>query len=118
MSQSFLRFFRGAPADAAPAGEKERQRRRSSGFNEFTRTIGGSEGLCVLDLGPTSPANITHVTGLGHRIYNEDVLLASRDPSLVITNENGSKGVSVPRFLEENLAYKGPQFDAVLCWDI
>ena len=46
--------------------------RRSTGFNEFIRAISREEGLKILDLGSTSPANITFMTGLGHRFQQED----------------------------------------------
>jgi hypothetical protein len=77
----------------------------------------GYDGLRVLDLGPTSPQNITYFTGLGQRTYNEDVLLAARDPNFLTETEDGGKAVNVDRFLAENLCYEKESFDAVLCWD-
>jgi SAM-dependent methyltransferase len=119
VAQNFFKFLRGSSgAASAEAHPSVRPTRKSSGLGEFTRAMAGQEGLCVLDLGPTSPPNITHVTGLGHKIYNEDVLLASRDPELLVTGEKGAKEIDVRRFLAENLLYQGPQFDAVLCWDV
>jgi len=91
--------------------------RRSNGLTELSRIFKGEEGLRVLDLGPTSPRNIGFFTGLGHRIYNEDLLLASQDPSLLTTREDGENGIDVGRFLANNLAYEREFFDAVLCWD-
>jgi hypothetical protein len=120
VSNSFFRFFRsGTPA----AQEKTKLgtdagTRRSSGLAELTRLLKGNEGLAILDLGPTSPANISHFTGLGHRVYNEDVLLAARAPEYRVKLENGADGVDVDRFLAENLIFKDVKFDAVLCWDI
>jgi len=70
----------------------------------------------VLDLGPTSPANITHFTELGHRVYNEDVLLLSQNPEYRSNSEPG--GIDVERFFKENLVFRNVKFDAVLCWDI
>jgi len=78
----------------------------------------GCEGLAVLDLGPTSPANITHFTGLGHRVYNEDVLLASQNPEYKKKNEDGTVAINVDRFFADNLIFRNVKFDAVLCWDI
>ena len=78
----------------------------------------GSEGLAILDLGPTSPANITHFTGLGHRVYNEDVLLASQNPEYKTKNEDGGVTINADRFFAENLIFRNVKFDAVLCWDI
>ncbi|MCU1306256.1 MAG: hypothetical protein JWN45_951 [Acidobacteriaceae bacterium] len=121
VAQNFFRLFRG---EAARNGEfssdvaEVRAKRHSSGLNELTKMLAGQENLCILDLGPTSPQNIAHLTGLGHRVYNEDVLLASMDPSFVSKNEDGSTSVNLESFLNENLKYNGQQFDAVIAWDI
>ena len=123
MAQSFLKFLRGPSSGAAaapghaPSGE--RVARHSTGFKEFSRQIAGQEGLVVLDLGPTSPRNIQYLTELGHKIYNEDVLMAAADPSLLRPGENGTPAtLDVERFFAENLIFRGEQFDAILCWDI
>lgn len=127
--QALLRLFRSSPsADplAQPSAAQERITRRSSGFAEFARRIAGRnagpnqeiEPLNILDLGPTSPANITYLTGLGHKIYNEDVLQAGSDPALVTTNDEGKPAIDVARFLTNSLQYSPEQFDAVLCWDV
>jgi len=99
-------------------GNKERIRRRSSGWGELTRAIEGEQSLHVLDLGPTSPANIAYITELGHKIYNEDVLKASGDPALVVPVEDGRTTLDAERFLAENLVYPPTLFDAILCWDV
>jgi SAM-dependent methyltransferase len=122
VTQNFFRLFRGdnerSGALAGEAVAEARAKRHSSGLAEFTKLLAGQENLCILDLGPTSPQNIAHLTGLGHRVYNEDVLLASMDPSFVAKNEDGSTTVDLENFLKENLKYNGQQFDAVLAWDI
>src|SRR5947208_9762891 len=121
VTQNLFRFFRGessAPAGAERTSSEARASRRSSGLAEFTKLIAGQENLCILDLGPTSPQNIALLTGMGHRVYNEDVLLASLDPGVASKNEDGTAGVNLESFLQENLKYKSQQFDAVLAWDI
>lgn len=117
---SLLRFFRGGSSTAQEQASQgaDAGSRRSSGLGELTRLLKGSEGLAILDLGPTSPANITHFTGLGHRVYNEDVLLASQNPEYKIKSESGGPGIDVNRFFAENLIFRNVKFDAVLCWDI
>ncbi|MBV8205767.1 MAG: SAM-dependent methyltransferase [Acidobacteria bacterium] len=118
--QAFLRLFRTSPAAdplSGPAPGEERIKRRSSGLAEFGRRIAGEQPLNILDLGPTSPANIAYLTGLGHKVYNEDVLLASADPDLLTTGEDGKPAINVAEFLNSNLRYEREQFDAVLCWD-
>jgi hypothetical protein len=114
-----FRFFRGASSTAQEEASKtDAGSRRSSGLGELTKLLKGSEGLAILDLGPTSPANITHFTGLGHRVYNEDVLLAAQNPEYKGNGQNGAGGVDVDRFFRENLVFKNVKFDAVLCWDV
>ncbi len=96
----------------------QRISRRSTGFQEFIRAVGKTEGQRILDLGPTSPANINFITGLGHRAYNDDLLLSSHDPALIIQDPDGTKHIDVTLFLSENLAHEKEIFDAVLLWDV
>ncbi len=120
-TNSLLRFFRGSGAAAtAAAGSPAQNRvtRRSSGLNEVMREVSRQDGLYILDLGPTSPTNIAHLTGMGHRVYNEDVLLASGEASYAIRTPDDKPGIDVTRFLAENLSHERERFDAVLCWDI
>lgn len=93
--------------------------RRSTGFQEFIKTITAPEGQRILDLGPTSPSNISFITDLGHRVYNEDVLLASHDPAMMVPGaEPGQTVIDVDKFLQENLNHEKESFDAVLLWDV
>src|SRR3954470_23680028 len=120
VTQNLFRLFRGeaATGDAPASGKEARTKRHSSGLAEFTKMIAGQENLCILDLGPTSPQNIALLTGMGHRVYNEDVLLSSFDPSVIKKNEDGTTSVDADHFLKDNLKYSAQQFDAVLAWDI
>ncbi len=116
-------MFRGVPSAGAAAIStpvtSQRPGRRSSGLNELTRTITGDDSLHILDLGPTSPANIAHLTGLGHKVYNEDVLKASTDPELVLPpGDDGKLMLDADRFLSENLVYDKELFDVIFCWDV
>jgi len=76
------------------------------------------ETLCILDLGSTSPANIRHFTGRGHKIYSEDLLTASTDPQLVTNDEEGKVVLDSRQFLADNLVYPAAHFDVVLCWNL
>jgi SAM-dependent methyltransferase len=112
-------FRRGSKQSTLPEpGAAARVARRSSGMAEFSKVIAGCEGLTILDLGPTSPQNIRAITEMGHKIYNEDVLLSSFLPEFALRKEDGSSTVNVEAFLTQNLKYQPQQFDAVLCWDI
>jgi hypothetical protein len=117
----FLReLFGGGSASASLQGEGGvRIPRRSTGFHHFTRAILRPDGQRVLDLGPTSSSNLQFITGLGHKAYNDDVLMAANSERFVIPGaEEGSKTVDVERFLDEELKYDVESFDAVLMWDV
>jgi len=92
--------------------------RRSTGFNEFIRAISREQGLSILDLGSTSPANITFMTGLGHRFQQEDVLRHTNDKMLLVPNGDGGTTFDIERYLSENLCFGREEFDAVLFWDL
>ena len=122
--QNFARWFRGAaPAPAQPlerARTAPRISRRCIGLGEFTHDLRGSEEHkpCVLDMGPTSPANITFLADRSLRIYNEDILRAARDPSFLARQEDGSQRIDADKFFAENVAYPQNHFDAILFWDV
>jgi SAM-dependent methyltransferase len=109
-------------AGGGAASSKDRIQRRSTGFQEFMKAIGREENIWVLDLGPTSPNNIKHITERGHRIYNEDVLAEATGNDLKIrSTDEGKEGqmvVDLDRYLAENLRHEREQFDAVMVWDI
>jgi SAM-dependent methyltransferase len=115
-----FRFFRGGTVEeqAAAHPAEARIQRRSSGLKEFSKYISGQEGLCILDLGCTSAANISRLTGMGHKVCTEDLLEAAYDPMLLVPDEEGKKTIDVARFLRDSLAYERQSFDAVLCWDV
>src|SRR5579884_349942 len=123
VANTFMRLFRGSPAESAAQtksspGQQSGTLRKSTGLGELTRALGKSEDLCILDLGPTSAPNIRHFTGLGYKVYSEDLLLASLDPTLRITGEDGKPALDAKRFLSENLTQQPGSFDAILCWDM
>jgi hypothetical protein len=116
----FSRMFGGSGQQGLPdevvSGEKVL--RRSTGFSEFLKWMAREEALSILDLGSTSPANITFFIGLGHRFHQEDVLRLSSDKSLIVSNGQGEKTFDVHRFLDENLRFERQEFDAVMFWDL
>ena len=125
VAPGFLNKILGRGDQASGGGSvssKDRIQRRSTGFQEFMKAIGREENIWVLDLGPTSPNNIKHITERGHRIYNEDVLAEATGNELKVrSTEEGKEGqmvVYVNRYLAENLRHEREQFDAVMVWDI
>src|SRR5438445_13353039 len=122
VAHSFMKIFRGSSAGPgqirSPAQTTKRLSRRSSGLAELAKSFASEEPLCVLDLGSTSAANIRYLTGRGHKLYSEDLLVASTEPSLATKDEAGKPALDSKRFLSDNLAYGPGQFDVVLCWNL
>lgn len=96
----------------------QRITRRSTGFNEFIKYISRQNDLRILDLGATSPANITFMTGLGHKFHQEDLLHLAADKSLLVPNSEGGTSLDTERFLDDNLNFEREEFDAVMFWDL
>jgi SAM-dependent methyltransferase len=113
-----MKLFRGSSGQPPSSAPKQQMSRRSSGLGELARVLDSTEPLCVLDLGATSANNIRFFTGRSHRIYSEDLLLASVDPSLRVKDEEGKLVIDTKRFLEENLAYSAAHFDVVFAWNL
>jgi hypothetical protein len=109
----FLNIFKrgGNGAESAPAIQ-----RRSTALTELEKVSAGSDGMTVLNLGPTSSANIAYFTNLGNGIYSEDVITSSADPQWLTETPDGVR-FDVERFLQENLVPTGRRFDIVLVWD-
>ena len=85
---------------------------------ELSRIFKSEEPICVLDIGATSASNIRFFTERGHRIYSQDLLEASVDPSLSVRDEQGQTVLDSKKFLDENLAYPNAHFDLVFCWNL
>lgn len=101
---------------SGPAGS--RPTRKSSGLSELYRHLRSQEGLWVLDLGSTSASNIRSLTEMGHKVYSEDVLIASTDPVLRSSDAEGKPVLDSRRFLADNLVYDNAKFDCVLGWNL
>jgi SAM-dependent methyltransferase len=126
VTHSFMKLFRGPSVEPGPhrgqgarsPQSAQRLTRRSSGLVELTRLFQSEEPLCILDIGSTSASNIRYLTERGHKIYSEDLLEASTDPSLVLRDAQGQAALDHKRFLAENLVFGNAQFDVILCWNL
>lgn len=119
VTQNFMKLFRGSSGtEAAPPPTAQKLTRRSSGLGELARLWESETPLCVLDLGSTSATNIRFFTGHSHRIYSEDLLVASTEPNLVTKDEDGKVVLDSRQFLADNLVYPAAHFDVVLCWNL
>ena len=121
MASGFFGRLFGSHSGSAPdnpRGSGQRVARRSTGFNEFIKAISKQENLRILDLGATSAANITFMTGLGHNFHQEDLLRLSADKDLLVSNGDGATVFDTDRFLHDNLNFGREEFDAVMLWDV
>ena len=77
----------------------------------------GSEDLSILDMSGASQANITFVTGAGHRISSDDLIGTMQ----LVFGENFREGQETPekaqRFLELALTFPDASFDGAMVWD-
>jgi SAM-dependent methyltransferase len=113
-----MKLFGGSSATKAEPQPAHKPIRRSSGLGELARLWDSETPLCVLDLGSTSPANIRFFTERSHRIYSEDLLVASTEAHLATKDEQGNPILDSRRFLADNLVYPAAHFDVVLCWNL
>jgi len=118
VSDNVMRFFRSSSNQTAVPPVPQKRTRRSSGMAEISQLLNSREGLCVLDLGPTSAGNIRYFIDKGHKNYSEDLLYSSLDPELRIKDTAGNSIVDSKTFIAQNLVYENAQFDVVLCWNL
>src|SRR5260221_2460950 len=122
MSFDFLNRFRRAgpmPPLREPGGAcLPRFPRTSTGLKEFSNRLAGEEQRAILDLGPTSSVNLMRFTGMGHKVYSEDLLLAAQDRGVYELNEDGARQISVEKFFAQNMRFSQDEFDAILAWDV
>jgi len=112
-----MKFFRSTSTAPPEPKAPERRSRQSSAMAELARALKTEDPLHVLDIGAPSASNFHFFTERGHHIYSQDLLEASTDPALFITNEHGLRVLDSRKFLE-NLAYPNAHFDLVLGWNL
>ena len=95
----------------------DRITRHSSGWKEMLKHLQRRESLRVLDVGPTSSANINFLTSLGHSIYMSNLVEEGARPDWTKLAEDGGTVFDTDQFLEANLNFTGRMFDVVLLWD-
>jgi SAM-dependent methyltransferase len=120
VTQNFMKLFRGSSGGPESTASQAAQKliRRSSSLSELSRIWQTETPLCILDLGSTSASNIRFFTERSHKIYSEDLLVASTDPNLATKDEQGNRILDSRRFLTDNLVYPAAHFDVVLCWNL
>ena len=91
--------------------------RHSSGFEQFCVMLQNSENLSILDMSGASQANISFITGMGHRISSDDAIGTMQQflGSDFLANQQAAS--TAHRFLEQMLNFPDNTFDGVLVWD-
>jgi len=92
--------------------------RHSSAWMKILARLKAEPGLCVLDIGPTSPNNINFLTNLGHSVYMADLVEEAVKPDWLLPAEDGgTPGYDVEGFLARHMDFGNREFDIVLLWD-
>ena len=100
-----------AKSPAQEGGGSPAAARRSYALEQITEYLRRFEQGQVVDLGGACQNNIDYVTGMGHRLYAEEVLEAA---SLGPKNGQPEEGEALPpRWLE----FPRASVHAVFCWD-
>lgn len=92
--------------------------RHSSAWAAMRKHLAAEQGLRVLDIGPTSPANINFLTAQGHGVWMADLASDAikggweKPPA-----EPGEKpGFDTGGYFTQNMDFGGREFDVVLLW--
>lgn len=91
--------------------------RKSSGLDQVFSGFPANETQAILDMSGASQANISFITGLGHRLSTDDVIGTMEQcfgPDFLA----GQKAAAnAQRFLDQTLCFADQSFDAALVWD-
>jgi hypothetical protein len=92
--------------------------RHSSAWAALRKHLASEQNLRVLDIGPTSPANVNYLTQNGHGIWMADLATeALKGQWETSSPEPGEPPVfAVDAFLAQNMDFGGREFDVVLLW--
>lgn len=93
--------------------------RHSPGLEQFFQSIQGQANLRLLDLCPVSQANVTYISGLGHRLYCEDFLSSLDDFFGQADFYQGQENTRrAEQFLDMTFRQLEPPFQGALVWDL
>lgn len=91
--------------------------RHSSGFDQFCGFLRASEGMSILDMSGASQANISFITGFGHRISSDDIVGTMQQCFGADFLDNQQAASNAQRFIEQTLTFPDEAFDGALVWD-
>jgi SAM-dependent methyltransferase len=110
--------FGSSKADPAKSGASSAPlTRHSSGFDQFCSALRNSESQSILDMSGASQANISFITGLGHRISSDDITGTMEECFGRDFIEGQQAAANAQRFLDQTLTFPDKSFDGALVWD-
>lgn len=112
-----MAFGRPKGASEKTGAPLAQQTRTSTGFEQFCATLKRTESQSVLDLSGASQANITFITGLGHRISSDDIVGTMQECFGADFLTGQRSAAQAQRFLDQALTEPEASFDSVLVWD-
>jgi hypothetical protein len=81
------------------------------------KRLQAESGLRVIDTGYTSPSNINYLTGLGHSIFQADLVHdACTGDWQIGTDGDGNPVWDVEGFVRQSLDFSGRLYDVALLW--
>ncbi|MGD0482439.1 MAG: class I SAM-dependent methyltransferase [Terracidiphilus sp.] len=93
--------------------------RHSGAWSVLRKRLQSEPGLCIIDTGYTSPANINYLTSLGHSVFLADLVSdAYTGDWRAGSDEDGKPIWNVAGFLDHSLNFSGRMFDVVLLWTV
>lgn len=108
---------KGAPTKLSAKDLPPPLTRHSSGFDQFCNMLQSGENLSILDMSGASQANITFITGFGHRISSDDILGTMQECFGDDFLESQQAASTAQRFLDQSLTFPDESFDGALVWD-
>ncbi len=74
-------------------------------------------GLCIVDVGYTSPSNINYLTNLGHSVFLADLVYDAWTTDWKKGEDEDGKPIwDAQGFIDQSLNFNGRMFDVVLLW--
>jgi SAM-dependent methyltransferase len=91
--------------------------RRSNGLDQLFSTLPPGHVQAILDMSGVSQANITFITGLGHRLTSDDVIGTMEQCFGQDFLAGQQSAANAQRFLDQTLRFPDQSFDIALVWD-
>ncbi len=92
--------------------------RHSSAWAALRKHLAAEPNLRVLDVGPTSPANVNFLTQAGHGVWMADLVGEAMKGVYEQPAEEAGEapGFDTTNYFTQNMDFGGRQFDVVLLW--